>query len=112
MGIPPHRLSRQAVNSLPQHFPPPRSAPSAAADFVAWLADLPHQIGVRLFLTADEEAYWRGWRITQRWGGLARAYRDTRFELGWSAARSAPTTVSSTTVRQTTVRPTRHRRRN
>jgi hypothetical protein len=36
-------------------------------------------MGTRLFMSADEEAQWRNWRITERWGGLARHYRDARF---------------------------------
>jgi hypothetical protein len=30
-------------------------------------------------MSIDEEAYWRGWQITARCGGLSRAYRDHRF---------------------------------
>ena len=28
----------------------------------------------------DTEAYWRGWQITKTHGGLARRYRDPRFD--------------------------------
>jgi hypothetical protein len=45
----------------------------------AWLADLPQWFGTRLFISGDEEAYWRGWQITRLQGGLGRGYRDTRF---------------------------------
>lgn len=31
-------------------------------------------------MSADEEAHWRGWQITQLWGGLGRVYRDPRFD--------------------------------
>jgi hypothetical protein len=67
----------------------PGASSSAVAGFTAWLADIQHRIGTRLFMAADEEAYWRGWRITERWGGLARGYRDPRFGATLSA-RSAP----------------------
>ena len=45
----------------------------------AWLADVPQRIGTCLFMSGDEEAYWRGWQITRLHGGLGRAYRDARF---------------------------------
>lgn len=60
----------------------PAAVRSPVAGITAWLADVQRRIGIRLFLTADEEACWRGWRITERWGGLARGYRDARFEPG------------------------------
>lgn len=46
----------------------------------AWLADIPGRLGTRLFLSGDEEANWRGWQTTRLWGGLARRYRDGRFD--------------------------------
>ena len=44
-----------------------------------WLADIPQRIGGSLFMSGDEEAYWRGWQITKLHGGLGRGYRDWRF---------------------------------
>jgi hypothetical protein len=47
----------------------------------AWAADIIRRTGTRLFLTCDEEANWRDWQITVLSGGLARRYRDARFEV-------------------------------
>jgi hypothetical protein len=50
---------------------------------VSWFAGLPRRAGSRLFAKNDEEARWRGWQVTELAGGLARRYRDPRFdELG------------------------------
>jgi hypothetical protein len=38
------------------------------------------RIGDLLFAGNDEEARWRGWRIEERRGGLARLYRDPAFD--------------------------------
>jgi hypothetical protein len=38
------------------------------------------RIGAALFKMHDAEARWRGWLITELWGGLARRYRDARFD--------------------------------
>jgi len=38
------------------------------------------RLGDRLFTMNDTEAYWRGWQITKTHGGLARRYRDPRFD--------------------------------
>jgi hypothetical protein len=53
----------------------------AAAIAVAWLAGLPRRIGRRLFYMNDLEARWRGWLVTETYGGLGRQYRDRRFDL-------------------------------
>ena len=45
-----------------------------------WLAAIPRRLGDRLFVTNDTEAYWRDWQITKTRGGLARRYRDPRFD--------------------------------
>lgn len=50
------------------------------AGLAAWLADILCHVGERLFLSCDEEAYWRGWEITPLRGGLGRSYRDPRFD--------------------------------
>ncbi len=47
---------------------------------LSWLAGLPRRLGDRLFVMNDTEAYWRGWQITKTHGGLARRYRDPRFD--------------------------------
>ena len=46
-----------------------------------WLAAIPRRLGDRLFVTNDTEAYWRDWQITKTCGGLARRYRDPRFDM-------------------------------
>jgi hypothetical protein len=43
------------------------------------LSGIPRRIGARLFAANDAEARWRGWQVTQLHGGLARSYRDPRF---------------------------------
>jgi hypothetical protein len=40
-----------------------------------------HRAGKRLFASADEEARWRGWQITELRSGLARHYRDAYFDV-------------------------------
>lgn len=45
-----------------------------------WLSRLTHQAGARLFAPNDAEAGWRDWQITELCGGLARTYRDPRFD--------------------------------
>ena len=54
---------------------------SATASLAGWLASLPHRVGARLFAMNDMEAGWRGWEVTELRGGLARSYRDPRFDL-------------------------------
>ncbi len=44
------------------------------------LTALPRRLGNRLFVMNDTEAYWRRWQITKTHGGLARRYRDPRFD--------------------------------
>jgi hypothetical protein len=64
-------------------------SPSGVADTVrgastlaaAWLIGLPRRAGRRLFAMNDREAGWRGWQVTELRGGLARSYRDRRFDL-------------------------------
>jgi hypothetical protein len=73
-------LLRSSATDGPASAAPPRAARSPVASITAWLAGIRQRIGTRLFLATDEEAHWRGWRITERRGGLARGYRDARFE--------------------------------
>jgi hypothetical protein len=47
---------------------------------ISWLAAIPRRLGDRQFVMNDTEAYWRGWQITKTHGGLARRYRDPRFD--------------------------------
>jgi hypothetical protein len=47
---------------------------------LGWLAALARRLGDRLFAMNDAEAYWRSWQITRTHGGLARIYRDPRFD--------------------------------
>jgi hypothetical protein len=54
-----------------------RTATGLAA---SWLAGLPRRAGNRLFARNDAEARWRGWQVTELAGGLARQYRDPRFD--------------------------------
>jgi hypothetical protein len=53
---------------------------TAAGIALAWLAGLPRRAGNRLFAMNDAEAGWRGWQVTELAGGLARQYRDARFD--------------------------------
>ncbi len=48
---------------------------------VAWLIGLPRRAGRRLFAINDAEAGWHHWQVTELRGGLARGYRDPRFDL-------------------------------
>ena len=47
---------------------------------LSWLVAIPRRLGDPLFVTNDAEAYWRDWQITRTHGGLARRYRDPRFD--------------------------------
>jgi hypothetical protein len=47
---------------------------------VAWLIGLPRRAGAKLHATNDAESRWWHWIVTERHGGLARQYRDARFE--------------------------------
>jgi hypothetical protein len=44
------------------------------------LRDLPRRIGAKLFAANDAEARWHGWHVTELHAGLARSYRDPRFD--------------------------------
>jgi hypothetical protein len=67
--------------------PPDRTRPitaafGAVAAFVTgWLTGILNRAGARLFALNDEEARWHGWQITELRWGLARAYRDARFDM-------------------------------
>jgi len=52
----------------------------AAAFGIAWLLGLPRRAGRYLFAMNDAEAHWRGWQAIELTGGLARQYRDARFD--------------------------------
>jgi len=52
----------------------------ASAVGIAWLIGLPRRAGGRLFAMNDAEARWRGWQVIELTGGLARQYRDARFD--------------------------------
>ena len=73
---------------VPDVGPPGQRGPALLADalrdasssLLAWLAGLPRRAGNRLFAINDEEARWRGWQVREQAGGLARQYRDPRFD--------------------------------
>ncbi len=39
-----------------------------------------HRIGALLYARSDANAARQGWTVIERWGGLARTYRDSRFD--------------------------------
>ena len=47
---------------------------------IAWLIGLVRRAGRRLHALNDTESRWWHWLVTERNGGLARQYRDARFE--------------------------------
>lgn len=47
----------------------------------SWLTRMPHGLGTWLFHRGDAEAGWRNWQVTEIRGGLARGYRDWRFDV-------------------------------
>ena len=71
-------LLRDRATCMPD--PATREGHSQRDTWTAWLTEIPHRVGTRLFLACDEEAYWRGWEITPTCGGLSRSYRDSRFD--------------------------------
>jgi hypothetical protein len=68
--------------------PNPRGPAVAIADAIraatgvaiSWLTGLPRRAGNLVFARNDAEARWRGWQVTELAGGLARQYRDARFD--------------------------------
>lgn len=54
--------------------------PTTAQILLGWLAVLPGRLGDRLFTLNDDEAGWRDWQVIKTRGGLARTYRDPRFD--------------------------------
>jgi len=65
---------------------------------LSWLGAVPQRLGDRLFAMNDTEAYWRGWQITKARGGLARSYRDPRFDTLAECARCRGTGVDGAGV--------------
>ena len=57
-----------------------RTLASLGRVLLSWLAAIRRRCGDRLFARNDTEAYWRGWQVTMTGGGLARRYRDPRFD--------------------------------
>jgi hypothetical protein len=53
------------------------------------LIGLPRRISDRLFNASDSEAHWRGWQTLSVHGGLARRYRDPRFDALSACPRTA-----------------------
>jgi hypothetical protein len=47
---------------------------------VAWLIGLPRRAGARLHAINDAEARWWHWHVTECYAGLARQYRDARWD--------------------------------
>ena len=47
---------------------------------VGWVVRCLRAAAERVFAANDAEARWWGWEITRRWAGLARTYRDPRFD--------------------------------
>jgi hypothetical protein len=67
-----------AAQASPSGFGPILA--SVGRVLLSWLAAIPRRLGDRLFVMNDTEAYWRGWQIAKTHGGLARRYRDPRFD--------------------------------
>ena len=62
------------------------------------LREFIRRIGARLFAEPDATARRHGWEITERWGGMARTYRDPRFRD--RARRIAPSDPAERTSRK------------
>jgi len=60
---------------------PGRILLTAGRVLLSWLAALPRRLGDQLFAMSDAEAYWRSWQSIRTHGGLARRYRDPRFDV-------------------------------
>jgi hypothetical protein len=73
------RAPDQAADATTQASPA-RILATVGRVLLSWLAAIPRRLGDRLFVMNDTEAYWRGWQITKTRGGLARRYRDPRFD--------------------------------
>jgi hypothetical protein len=61
------------------------AGPAAGQILRGWLAVLPGRLGDRLFTLNDSEAGWRDWQVVKTHGGLARRYRDPRFDRSVTA---------------------------
>jgi hypothetical protein len=95
-GLPDQPVRTAAATGAPARTATHRRSPGARAENVlvltgrvllSWLAAIPRRLGDRLFTMNDTEAYWRGWQITKTHGGLARSYRDPRFDTLAECAR-------------------------
>ncbi len=73
------RAPDQAADATRQASPA-RTLATVGRVLLSWLAAIPRRLGDRLFVMNDTEAYWRGWQITKTHHGLARRYRDPRFD--------------------------------
>ena len=76
------RVPDQAAGATAQASPPGFGRILVIVGWVllSWLTAIPRRLGGRLFVMNDTEAYWRSWQITKTHGGLARRYRDPRFD--------------------------------
>src|SRR5258708_2902195 len=61
------------------------------AGLAAWLGDMRHRAGERLFMSCDEEACWRGWEGNQLRGGRGRRDRAPPFHARRADARHLAT---------------------
>jgi hypothetical protein len=74
----PDQTASATVQASPAHFG--RVLAIVGRVLLSWLAAIPRRLGDRLFVMNDAEAYWRGWQIAKTRHGLARRYRDPRFD--------------------------------
>jgi hypothetical protein len=61
-------------------LPAPRRKTVRFPEIAGRLSGTLRRIGAKLFAANDAEARWRGWQITELRAGLARSYRDERFD--------------------------------
>lgn len=64
-----------------------------------WWENRLRQAGARLFAHPDAQAHRNGWTVTERWGGLARTYRDPRFDALVRCATCAGSGFNGTAAR-------------
>jgi hypothetical protein len=79
-AVPPASAKPRRATAPPWHVRLGGGLVITVGVLLSWLGAAPRRLGDRLFAMNDNEAYWRGWQITEVQGGLGRRYRDPRFD--------------------------------
>jgi hypothetical protein len=78
-SAPAHASVKRKVSAL-VNFTSSSGENKTQFNILRWVAWRVSALGARMFAVDDRFALQHGWEITRRWGGLARTYRDPRFD--------------------------------